>query len=84
MNRNRLLWTWAVEMVGSDWGTILILCSDWLILSGLLVYILTMEGHSGVGYDIRRRNIWSWYPDTVQLKEMTIVPSLDTVLPQVS
>lgn len=53
------------------------------MFAGLLVYILTMEGHSGVGYDIRRRNIWSWYPDNVQLKELTIVPSLDMVLPQV-
>ena len=46
--------------------------------NGLLVYILTMEGHTGVGYDLRRRNIWSWYPDIVQLEERTIVPSLTT------
>jgi len=51
--------------------------------NGLLVYILTMEGHSGVGYDIRRRGIWAWYPDTVRLEEKTIVPSLDTRFPGV-
>ena len=45
--------------------------------NGLLVYILTMEGHTGVGYDIRKRNIWSWYPETVKLEEKTIIPSLD-------
>ncbi|KAF2348899.1 tRNA (uracil-O(2)-)-methyltransferase [Trinorchestia longiramus] len=26
--------------------------------NGLLVYILTKEGHVGAGYDIKRRNIW--------------------------
>ena len=51
--------------------------------NGLLVYILTMEGHSGVGYDIRRRGIWAWYPDTVKLEEKTIVPSLDIKFPEV-
>ena len=52
--------------------------------NGLLVYILTMEGHSGVGYDIRRRNkIWSWYPDQVQLEERTITAGLDTTFPGV-
>ena len=51
--------------------------------NGLLVYILTMEGHSGVGFDIRRRGIWSWYPDSVKLQEKTIVPGLDTRFPDV-
>ena len=45
--------------------------------------MLTMEGHSGVGYDIRRRGIWSWYPDSVKLQEKTIVPSLETKFPDV-
>ena len=49
--------------------------------NGLLVYILTMEGHSGVGYDIRRRKIWAWYPDTVRLEERTITACLDTKFP---
>ena len=51
--------------------------------NGLLVYILTLEGHSGVGYDIRRRNIWSWYPQTVNLEEKTIIPGLDVSFPGV-
>ena len=51
--------------------------------NGLLVYILTMEGHSGVGYDIRRRKIWSWYPDQVRLEERTITAGLDTIFPGV-
>ena len=51
--------------------------------NGLLVYILTMEGHTGVGYDIRRRKIWSWYPDNVRLEEKTIRPGLDTIFPGV-
>lgn len=36
--------------------------------NGLLVYILTKEGHSGVGLDVRKRNIWSMYPPDVILK----------------
>lgn len=30
--------------------------------NGLLVYILTCEGHVGVGYDVRSRKIWDLYP----------------------
>lgn len=36
--------------------------------NGLLVYILTMEGHTGFGVDVRKRKIWDMYPDTVELK----------------
>lgn len=36
--------------------------------NGLLVYILTKEGHQGVGIDVRKRQIWDMYPDDVQLK----------------
>ena len=50
--------------------------------NGLLVYILTLEGHDGVGYDIRRRNIWSWYPETIKLEEKSIVPGLDVRFPE--
>ena len=49
--------------------------------NGLLVYLLTMEGHKGVGYDIRKRNIWDWFPDNVELKEETICPNLSTSFP---
>lgn len=36
--------------------------------NGLLVYILTMEGHPGFGVDVRKRKIWDMYPKNVQLK----------------
>lgn len=44
--------------------------------NGLLVYILTEEGYLGYGYDVRSRNIWSYYPKKVQsmLIEETIDP----------
>ena len=51
--------------------------------NGLLVYILTMEGHRGVGHDIRSRGIWSWYPASVRLQENTVVPGLDVKFPDV-
>ena len=34
-----------------------------------------------MGYDIRMRNIWSWLPDTVDLREETNSPSLTTSFP---
>ncbi|CAH2086191.1 unnamed protein product [Euphydryas editha] len=43
--------------------------------NGLLVYILTMEGHNGYGVDVRRRKIWDMYPDNIRLKKMTVTPS---------
>lgn len=36
--------------------------------NGLLVYILSSEGHSGHGIDLRRRGIWDTYPSTTVLK----------------
>ena len=36
--------------------------------NGLLVYILSGEGHEGVGLDLRRRGIWDTFPNTVKLK----------------
>lgn len=47
--------------------------------NGLLVYLLTMEGHKGVGYDIRRRAIWDWFPTTVDLREEVVRPAMSTV-----
>lgn len=35
--------------------------------NGLLVYILTKEGHQGVGIDVRKRQIWDMYPKDVKL-----------------
>jgi len=49
--------------------------------NGLLVYLLTMEGHKGTGYDIRKRNIWDWFPDNVDLREETISPHISTSFP---
>lgn len=36
--------------------------------NGLLVYILSAEGHRGVGIDLRKRGIWDQYPVTTVLK----------------
>lgn len=36
--------------------------------NGLLVYILSSEGHPGYGVDIRKRGIWDLYPATTILK----------------
>lgn len=35
--------------------------------NGLLVYILSEEGHPGMGVDVRRRKIWDCFPKTVEL-----------------
>lgn len=43
--------------------------------NGLLVYILSQEGHRGYGIDLRRRKIWSRLPAETDLREATIVPS---------
>lgn len=40
--------------------------------NGLLVYLLSNEGYSGCGIDVRRRNIWQHYGDGVHLIEMRI------------
>ena len=44
--------------------------------NGLLVYILIREGYQGYGYDVRRRKLWSLYPDNVSshLYEHAIEP----------
>nr|XP_026494848.1 probable tRNA (uracil-O(2)-)-methyltransferase [Vanessa tameamea] len=43
--------------------------------NGLLVYILSMEGHTGYGVDVRKRKIWDLYPNNINLKETTVTPS---------
>lgn len=40
--------------------------------NGLLVYLLSSEGHSGIGIDIKRRKLWDDFPDYVCLKVITI------------
>ena len=36
--------------------------------NGLLVYLLSSEGHPGKGIDIRARKIWSLYPAEIKLE----------------
>ncbi|XP_022701309.1 probable tRNA (uracil-O(2)-)-methyltransferase isoform X2 [Varroa jacobsoni] len=44
--------------------------------NGLLVYILILEGHMGLGIDVRKRRIWSLYPPKVSdfLREEPVTP----------
>lgn len=51
--------------------------------NGLLVYILSSEGHKGMGIDLRRRKIWDLFPKNTHLQVSTIVPSSETVFPGV-
>ncbi|XP_053314212.1 probable tRNA (uracil-O(2)-)-methyltransferase [Spea bombifrons] len=49
--------------------------------NGLLVHILTNEGHRGRGIDVRRRKIWDMYgPETI-LEECAIIPSDEYLFP---
>lgn len=50
--------------------------------NGLLVYILTSEGHPGVGIDVRRRNVWDIFPENIKLEERTITPSDYNLFPE--
>ena len=36
--------------------------------NGLLVYILSNEGHKGIGIDLRRRKIWDLFPESTHLQ----------------
>ncbi|KAM0733740.1 putative tRNA (uracil-O(2)-)-methyltransferase [Formica fusca] len=51
--------------------------------NGLLVYVLSSEGHKGTGIDLRRRKIWDLFPKSTHLQVSTIVPSAETVFPGV-
>lgn len=42
--------------------------------NGLLVHILTNEGHPGKGMDVRRRKIWHMYGPQTLLEEKAITP----------
>lgn len=44
--------------------------------NGVLVYVLLMEGYSGLGFDARRRNSWRIFPEHVQdrLMEKVFIP----------
>lgn len=51
--------------------------------NGLLVYILSSEGHRGMGIDLRKRGIWDLYPATTILKTEAITPSDNSLFPDV-
>ncbi|XP_038947892.2 probable tRNA (uracil-O(2)-)-methyltransferase isoform X2 [Rattus norvegicus] len=51
--------------------------------NGLLVHILSNEGHPGRGIDVRRRKIWDMYGPQTQLEEGSITPSDKTLFPGV-
>lgn len=46
--------------------------------NGLLVYILTLEGYTGLGIDARARKSWASYPPEIQarLMEQVIIPAV--------
>nr|XP_020661431.1 probable tRNA (uracil-O(2)-)-methyltransferase isoform X2 [Pogona vitticeps] len=43
--------------------------------NGLLVHILSNEGHSGKGIDVRRRKIWDMYGPQTYLEENVVSPN---------
>ncbi|KAK2863141.1 hypothetical protein Q5P01_002674 [Channa striata] len=49
--------------------------------NGLLVHILTNEGHPGKGIDVRRRKIWDMYGPQTLLEEEAITPSESFLFP---
>ncbi|XP_053422528.1 probable tRNA (uracil-O(2)-)-methyltransferase isoform X3 [Nycticebus coucang] len=51
--------------------------------NGLLVHILSSEGHPGRGIDVRRRKIWDTYGPQTQLEEAAITPNDKTLFPDV-
>ncbi|XP_011496679.1 PREDICTED: probable tRNA (uracil-O(2)-)-methyltransferase isoform X2 [Ceratosolen solmsi marchali] len=50
--------------------------------NGLLVHILSNEGHRGFGIDLRKRKIWDLYPKTTKLEVQTIIPSSKSLFPE--
>ncbi|XP_071533082.1 probable tRNA (uracil-O(2)-)-methyltransferase isoform X1 [Panulirus ornatus] len=50
--------------------------------NGLLVYILSSEGHQGLGIDIKKRNIWDLFNKQIQLQEGVIEPSDKNLFPE--
>ncbi|XP_074132968.1 putative tRNA (uracil-O(2)-)-methyltransferase [Sminthopsis crassicaudata] len=51
--------------------------------NGLLVHILSNEGHPGRGIDVRRRKIWNMYGPQTQLEESAIRPNDSYLFPDV-
>lgn len=51
--------------------------------NGLLVHILSREGHNGLGIDLRERKIWHLFPESTHLEVRTIIPSSKSLFPGV-
>ncbi|XP_054942215.1 probable tRNA (uracil-O(2)-)-methyltransferase isoform X3 [Physeter macrocephalus] len=51
--------------------------------NGLLVHILSSEGHPGRGIDVRRRKVWDVYGPETRLEESAIIPNDETLFPDV-
>ncbi|KAI1883493.1 hypothetical protein AGOR_G00232010 [Albula goreensis] len=49
--------------------------------NGLLVHILSREGHPGKGIDVRKRKIWDMYGPQTHLEESAITPSDSFLFP---
>uniref|UniRef100_T1IX25 tRNA (uracil-O(2)-)-methyltransferase n=1 Tax=Strigamia maritima TaxID=126957 RepID=T1IX25_STRMM len=49
--------------------------------NGLLVYLLTKEGHTGLGIDLRKRKIWDIYDCPLQLEVTAVDPTANTIYP---
>ncbi|XP_054994042.1 probable tRNA (uracil-O(2)-)-methyltransferase isoform X2 [Sorex araneus] len=49
--------------------------------NGLLVHILSTEGHPGRGIDVRRRKIWDLYGPHTRLEEAAITPGDEMLFP---
>ncbi|XP_019408111.1 PREDICTED: probable tRNA (uracil-O(2)-)-methyltransferase, partial [Crocodylus porosus] len=52
--------------------------------NGLLVHILSREGHPGKGIDVRRRKIWDMYGPQTHLEECAVKPCGSYLFPDVN
>lgn len=50
--------------------------------NGLLVYLLTSEGHPGLGIDIQKRKIWDLYGSNTKLEVKALMPSAENLFPE--
>jgi len=50
--------------------------------NGLLVYLLSCEGHPGKGIDLRERKIWQLFIPKAHLEVCALTPSSDTLFPE--
>ncbi|XP_067940986.1 probable tRNA (uracil-O(2)-)-methyltransferase [Watersipora subatra] len=50
--------------------------------NGLLVYILSHQGYSGYGIDVRKRKVWDLFAGIADLRELSLIPSESGLFPQ--